>query len=106
MAGFANYNSCGGNPMPNKSIAAAGNTVVPALLALEGLGFEVTTQSSSVGETTIAVRAEEKYVAEDPVTVLGLIKLIELRTWQWGASDSEIEKTQHKYRLDDLIGSQ
>ena len=92
--------------MPDKSIAAAGNTVVPALLALEGLGFEVTTQSSSVGETTIAVRGEEKYVAEDPVTVLGLIKLIELRTWQWSATDSEIEKTLHKCRLDDLIGSQ
>ena len=81
--------------MPDRSIAAAGNTVVPALLALEDLGFEVTTQSSSVGETTIAVRGEEKYVAEDPVTVLGLIKLIEVRTWQWAASYSEIEKTLH-----------
>jgi hypothetical protein len=78
-----------------------GNTVVPALLALEQLGFQVTVQNSSVGQTTSAVRGEEKYFATDPVTVLGLIKLIELRTWQWGASDSEVEKTLHKYRLGD-----
>jgi len=52
--------------MPDKSIAAAGNTVVPALLALEGLGFEVTTKSSSVGETTIAVRGEESTSRKTP----------------------------------------
>ena len=78
-------------------IGAMGNTVIPALLALEQLGFEVTVQ----GQTTTAVRGEEKYFAGDPVTVLGLIKLIELRTWQWSASDSDVEKTLHRYRLGD-----
>ena len=87
--------------MPDKRIGAMGNTVVPALLALEQLGFEVTVQNSSVGQTTIAVRGKEAYFADDPVAVLGLIKLIELRTWQWGATDSELEKTMHKYRLAD-----
>jgi hypothetical protein len=91
--------------LPDKRIGAMGNTVVPALLALEQLGFEVTLQSSSGGQTTVAVRGEEEYFAEDPVTVLGLIKLIELRTWQWGATDSELEKTLRKYQLDDVIGS-
>jgi hypothetical protein len=85
----------------DKRIGAMGNTVVPALLALEQLGFDVTVQNSSVGQNTVAVRGEEQYFAEDPVTVLGLIKLIELRTWQWGASDSELEKTLQKYRLAD-----
>ena len=85
--------------MQDKMIGAMGNTVVPALLALEHLGFEVTVLNSSVGQTTSAFRGEEKYFAEDPVTVLGLIKLIELRTWQWVATDSEIEKTLLKCRL-------
>ncbi len=87
--------------MPEKRIGAMGNTVVPALLALEQLGFEVSIQNGSVGQRTIAVRGEEEYFAEDPVTVLGLIKLIELRSWQWSANDSELEKTVQKYRLDD-----
>jgi hypothetical protein len=84
--------------VPDKSIAAAGNTVVPALLALEQLGFEVTIENRSTGQTTIAIRGEEKYSADDPVTVLGLIKLIEVRTWQWNASDLVLEKTAQKYR--------
>ncbi len=87
--------------MPDKTIGSMGNTVVPALLALEQLGFEVTVQNSSVGQTTCAVLGEEKYFAEDSVTVLGLVKLIELRTWQLGASDSEAEETLHKYGLGD-----
>jgi hypothetical protein len=89
----------GRETVPNKRIGAMGNAVVPALLALEQLGFEVIIQNSSVGQTIIAVRGEEEYFADDPVTVLGLIKLIEVRTWQWSVNDSELEKTMQKYRL-------
>jgi len=35
--------------VPEKKIGAMGNTVVPALLALEQLGFEVSIQNGSVG---------------------------------------------------------
>lgn len=51
-------------------------------------------------QTTTAIRGKEEYFADDPVTVLGLIKLIEVRTWQWSVSDSELSKTMQKYRLD------
>jgi hypothetical protein len=67
----------------NNHIAAAGNTVVPAVLALESLGY-VVTQAGSLFEAT---NGNDRFVADDPVTVLGLVKLIETRTWSWTASD-------------------
>ena len=86
--------------MPNKRIAAAGNTVVPALLALEHLGFDVVVHDSSPGQTVVAARGGEQYVGDDPLAVLGLIKLIEVRSWDWRPADSEFDNTMHKYRLD------
>jgi hypothetical protein len=94
------YNLGGRNIVPNKRIAAAGNTVVPALLVLENLGFDVAVRSSSLGQTVVAVRGEEQYQGDDPVAVLGLIKLIEVRSWEWLPADSEIDNTTRKYRLD------
>jgi len=85
--------------VPNKRIVAAGNTVVPALLALEHLGFDVVVQDSSLGQSVVAVRGAEQYVGDEPVAVLGLIKLIEVRTWDWRPADSEIDTTMLKYRL-------
>jgi hypothetical protein len=70
----------------DNQIAAAANTVVPALLALESLGYTVVADGSLI----VATVGYERYAAEDPVTVLGLVKLIESRSWNWRASDGEI----------------
>ena len=86
--------------MPNRRIAAAGNTVVPALLALEHLGFDVNVHNSSTGQTVVAVRGGEEYMADDAVAVLGLVKLIEVRQWPWNATDEEIEAALRRYHLD------
>jgi hypothetical protein len=85
-------------PVANRTIAAAGNTVVPALLALSELGFSVTVPASPERQW-VAIRGQEEFLADDPVTLLGLIKLVEVRTWNWGASDKEIEATLDKYQL-------
>lgn len=85
--------------MANQKIAAAGNTVVPALLALSGLGFSVTVRTSPGGQTVVAARGHEEFVADDPVTVLGLIKLVEVRTWNWQATNEDVEATLDKYQL-------
>lgn len=79
--------------MPN--ITALGNTVVPAILVLETLGFSIATAEGS--EQIVAVRGDERYIADDPVTVLGLIKLVEVRSWSWHAADEEIEHGLEKY---------
>jgi hypothetical protein len=86
--------------LPNRKIVALGNTVVPGLLALEQLGFDVVVKDKSSGQTVIAIREGEEYQADDPVTVLGLIKLIEIRSWEWRAADSDIDGTLQKYHLD------
>lgn len=79
-------------------IAAAGNTVVPALLALEALGFHVE-MSRADDAMCRATRGDEGYLAEDPVTVLGLVRLVELRTWEWRAADADIDSTLRRHRM-------
>jgi uncharacterized protein YmfQ (DUF2313 family) len=81
-------------------IVAAGNTVVPALLALEQLGFAVTITRSEQGRMCTARRGDEVYAADDPVLVLGLIKLVEARGWSWQASDLETDELSARYLAD------
>ena len=76
-----------------RRLAQAGNTVVPAILAIESLGFEV----AAVGDGLIAHRGDEEYVADDPVALLGLIRLVEVRSWTWYASDEEIDLTLRRF---------
>jgi hypothetical protein len=81
-----------------KHVVAAGNTVVPAVLALEALGFRVEMTGAEHG-TCRATRGDEVYAADDPVTTLGLVKLVEARGWDWAPSDSELDATIRRYRL-------
>jgi len=81
-----------------KKIVAAGNTMVPALLELERLGFVIST-SDSGPQTFTARRDDEVFVAEDPVSLLGLLKLVDSRGWDWRPNDSEIEATMRRYKL-------
>jgi hypothetical protein len=81
-----------------KHIAAAGNTVAPALLALETLGFRVEL-SDDEPTTCTATRADERYVASDPVTVLGLVRLVDIRGWDWAPSDAEFHVVLQRFRL-------
>jgi hypothetical protein len=76
-------------------IAQAGNTVIPALLALESIGFSVIV----AGEHFIARRGTEEYVADDPVALLGLIHLVQIQSWDWAATDAQIDETMRRYDL-------
>jgi hypothetical protein len=44
-----------------------------------------------------AHRGDEEYVADDPVALLGLIRLVELRSRTWYASDEEIDLTLRRF---------
>lgn len=71
------------------TIVAAGNTLAPALAVLRGLGYEVTRESA--GERSyVAVSRVCRLVAEDPLTLLGLAKLYEVRGNSWKPTDSEV----------------
>ena len=82
-----------------KTIDAAGNTVVPALLALEALGFDVVVETVGERQTCRAARGDERYSADDPVTVLGLIKLVEARGWDWHPDDQQLGQAMQRYGL-------
>ncbi|WP_198949900.1 hypothetical protein [Kineosporia sp. A_224] len=73
-------------------VAQAGNTVVPAILALEQIGLTVTRS----GDDLVAVLGNARFVAEDPVALLGLVKLVELRR-PWAASDAEIDEVLARF---------
>lgn len=75
-------------------VAQAGNTVVPAILALRRLGFRVEQQAGSFVASTPSAR----FTAENPVALLGLVKLIELRG-SWRASDEEIDQALSEFEL-------
>ena len=47
----------------------------------ESLGFVVEVRGRSV----YARRGQDEYGADDPVALLGLIQLVELRSWGWAA---------------------
>jgi len=82
-----------------KSISTAGNTVVPAILALEELGFVISVEHVGGQDLFRAVRGDETYLADDPVGVLGLVKLVETRGWQWDAADPDLERVMRQYKL-------
>lgn len=67
---------------------------MPAVLALEAAGYRVTKLDGGLFEAT---SLEGNYVADDPVTLLGLIKLVELRSWTWQATDSEIDSVLTRF---------
>jgi hypothetical protein len=80
-----------------KSIATGGNTVVPALLTLEALGFAIESDGRAHWQ---AHRDDEIYRAEDPVALLGLVQLVATRGWNWSASDAEIHNALQRFNLE------
>jgi len=82
-----------------KQIATAGNTLVPALLVLEKLGFVIRIEAAEGAEQVRATRDDETYLADDPVSLLGLVKLIEERSWEWQPDDGEISAAIERYEL-------
>ena len=72
----------------------AGNTVVPAILALQAVGYVV----EQVGGRFSATAGPARFSAEDPVAVLGLVKLAEARR-PWHATDSEMDDVLAEFDL-------
>jgi hypothetical protein len=75
-------------------LVQAANTVVPAILALEECGYVVMQE----GGRFIATASNCRFGAEDPVALLGLVKLAEMRR-PWRADDDEIDDTLGRFSL-------
>jgi hypothetical protein len=73
-------------------IAAAGNTEVPAYLALLEKGYSVRWERlSEEKEFWFAAKDDYEFVAEGPIELLGIAAMFETRGPDWRATDEEIE---------------
>jgi hypothetical protein len=68
-------------------IASAGNVFPVALACLQALGYAV----SNDGGRWRAESERQVFLAEDPLLLLGLVKLLESRGADWQPSDSEVD---------------
>ncbi len=71
-------------------LIAAGNTVIPAILLIRQMGY--TLKINKGKSYCIAKKDDNSFSGEDPLIILGLIKLYEMKGENWMASDNEIEK--------------
>lgn len=73
------------------TLSAAGNAIVPAYLALLQKGYVVSVDNRTGKEEWSAENSVHKVVAEDVLTLLGLVNVVELRGSDFKASDEEID---------------
>lgn len=75
-------------------LSQTGNTVVPAILALRELGMSIEQNAGGF----LARSGSATFYAEDPVAVLGLVKLAEIRR-PWSATDQEMDDILAEFDL-------
>jgi hypothetical protein len=72
------------------TLASAGNVLPAALASLRALGYVVTFTNN--GRLCKAESAGCTLVAEDPLLLLGLVKLHEVRGNKWQPTDAEVQE--------------
>ncbi|MGJ5019067.1 hypothetical protein [Bradyrhizobium oligotrophicum] len=77
--------------MFTQTIAAAGNTEIPAYLTLIKLGYEIDRRYESDGELWSATKGTLQLVAESLLQLLGLALMYMERGAYWQADDDEID---------------
>lgn len=74
------------------TLCAAGNAVVPAYVALKSKGYAVApAHGGQNGETWCAEKEGMRFLADDLITLLGLVSMYEIRGERWRATDDEVE---------------
>ena len=73
------------------NLSAAANVVVPAYLVLRTKGYVVHCErSSDDSENWIAEGPLGRFGADDPITLLGVVSVVETRGASWPATDAEL----------------
>ncbi len=81
----------------NMKLASAGNVIIPAIKIIEELGYELRVEKAD--QLFIAENGKNTFIGEDPITILGLIKIYEVKGESWQMQDAEIENIGRKYNL-------
>jgi len=81
-----------------ETIAVAGNIEVPCYLVIKQLGYSIEMQiKEEKEELWIAEKLDIRFIASNPVELLGMIYMREIRGSSWKANDEEIEAYLSKY---------
>ena len=83
-------------------IVSAGNTIVPACLVIRDKGY-IISKDDGPGvseETWRATKDDIELVAEDPLSLLGLVAMYEARGTTWKATDDEIDAFTKHFDID------
>jgi hypothetical protein len=67
-------------------LADAANVMTPAYLVIRAKGYDVNMD----GDLMVASKGHDRFVADGPVALLGLIVVGEMRGDDWRATDREI----------------
>ncbi|SDY28062.1 hypothetical protein SAMN04487939_101614 [Lysobacter sp. yr284] len=78
-------------------VAMAGNVLAPASAAIQQLGYALERHPDWPG-WLVARKGEDAFQAENPVELLGLIAMVQLRGDRWEANDREL--ADYLQRLD------
>jgi hypothetical protein len=81
----------------------AGNTWNPALLALRSKGYSLRLEKSDDGTTEVwwAEKGHDVFGANDPIRLLGLVALWEMRGEKWQQHSDEPDLTTELYNRRD-----
>ncbi|MEM6785782.1 MAG: hypothetical protein AAF624_18830 [Bacteroidota bacterium] len=78
---------------------SAANVLIPAILALRAMGYDVSRRYDGGREWWKAQTEMLEFGAEDPLSLLGLVALRERRGAKWRASDAEIDAVMQEFGL-------
>lgn len=81
----------------SEHLADAANTLYPCVLALRAEGFAVTRTDSELGERWHTSRGDLVVSADDPLQLLGLARMRDLRGADWRVADEELEALLAEY---------
>ena len=82
---------------PKIIISTSGNVIVPAYLTLLQKGYLVTSIKEGTKDEWIAENEKCGLIAEDPLTLLGLVNIYEIRGNSWKASDEQTDRFLENY---------
>ena len=80
-------------------ITDAGNVLIPACLVLRAKGYRVSRSylGSGLSEWWEADKPGERFSAENPIALLGIVAIYEVRGLDWQANETEFDSMHELY---------
>lgn len=86
-------------------VSEAGNVIIPAYITLQQKGYILECMHAGSDDDLVswkATKGSDEFNASDPLSLLGIIAMIEHRGENWKATDEEATPFMNKYYGEDL----